>query len=123
MLPIFCVMTRPALIILASALLATPAVAAETDTGFGSLWTGWNAVARDAIVREREEADRVRQDLARADARRIAELRNQGRDLGERVGEVVRLGDCEGGERMAREAGDFALVEAVRAHCGSRPAA
>ena len=116
-------MTRPALLVLASALLATPAVAADGDSGFGSMWTGWSHVAREASSREREAAERVRADLARADARRLAELRNHGRELGERVGEVVRLGDCEGGERMAREAGDFALVEAVRAYCGSRPAA
>ncbi len=37
--------------------------------------------------------------------------------LGERVGEVVRAGDCAEGERIARVAGDFALVRAVRAHC------
>lgn len=37
--------------------------------------------------------------------------------LGERVGAVVRAGDCAQGERIAREAGDFALVRAVRAHC------
>jgi hypothetical protein len=29
----------------------------------------------------------------------------------------VRAGDCEEGERVARAAGDFPLVEAVRAHC------
>ena len=38
--------------------------------------------------------------------------------LGRRVGEVVRAGDCAEGERIAREAGDFALVRAVREHCG-----
>jgi hypothetical protein len=40
--------------------------------------------------------------------------------LGRRVGEVVRAGNCAQGERIAREAGDFALVRAVRAHCGRR---
>jgi hypothetical protein len=39
--------------------------------------------------------------------------------LGRRVGEVVRAGDCAEGERIAREAGDFALVNAVRDHCRS----
>jgi hypothetical protein len=29
----------------------------------------------------------------------------------------VALGDCGEGERVARAAGDFALVAAVRAHC------
>ena len=37
--------------------------------------------------------------------------------LGRRVGEIVRAGDCTGGERMAREAGDLALVRAVQEHC------
>ena len=37
--------------------------------------------------------------------------------LGRRVGEVVRAGDCAQGERIAREAGDLALVRAVREHC------
>lgn len=37
--------------------------------------------------------------------------------LGRRVGDVVRGGDCAQGERIAREAGDVALVRAVREHC------
>lgn len=40
--------------------------------------------------------------------------------LGQRVGELVRTGDCTAGERMAREAGDFALLAAVRAYCRRR---
>lgn len=37
--------------------------------------------------------------------------------LGERVGDIVALGDCAEGERVARTAGDFALVAAVRDYC------
>ncbi len=40
--------------------------------------------------------------------------------LGERVGAVVRTGNCAEGERIARAAGDFPLVRAVREHCRPR---
>ena len=104
--------------------LLAPAMAGASDapaappSEFGRLWTGWASISREAMNVESEAARRVREDLATADAERLAQLRNQGRDLGERVGEIVREGDCDGGERMARAAGDFALVQAVRAHCG-----
>ena len=71
---------------------------------------------------ETDAVRRVRHDVATADARRLDQLRNQGRALGERVGEIVGLGDCAEGERVARAAGDFALVEAVRAHCAAADA-
>ena len=109
--------------------LLAPAVAFASDapasppSGFGRLWTGWGSINREAMTSENEAAERVRRDLATADAARLEALRNQGRELGERVGEIVRLGDCEEGERVARAAGDFALVEAVRDHCArSAPA-
>ena len=109
--------------------LLAPATAGASDAPasppaqFGRLWTGWSSISREAMTVESEAAQRVRDDLATADAARLAELRNQGRDLGERVGEIVRQGDCDEGERVARAAGDFALVEAVRAHCGRTAAA
>jgi hypothetical protein len=43
--------------------------------------------------------------------------RAQETELGERVGAVVTSGDCDGGERLAIEAGDLALARAVRDHC------
>ena len=85
--------------------------------GFGSLWTGWRDVNAEALAKERAEAEEVREDYVTASSSRRDQLRNQGRALGERVGEIVRVGDCEEGERVAREAGDFALVQAVRDHC------
>ena len=109
--------------------LLAPTMAGASDapasppSEFGRLWTGWSSINREAMTVETAAAQRIREDLATADAARLAELRNQGRDLGERVGEIVREGDCEGGERMARDAGDFALVEAVRAHCRRTAAA
>jgi hypothetical protein len=96
---------------------AQPAAAPPSRSQFQSLWTPWNGVTRQSLKSEAEEIDRVRQEVATAGAERQAALRNEGRALGERVGEIVRAGDCEDGERVARLAGDFALVEAVRNHC------
>lgn len=101
-------------------LAAAPAGAqAPGAADFSRLWTGWGAVNREAMTTERRGIEQVRRDVATADAGRMRALREHGRDLGERVGEIVRMGDCAEGERVAREAGDFALVEAVRAHCAA----
>jgi hypothetical protein len=96
---------------------AAQAASSPAAAGFGNLWTGWQGVNREAMRAESEALQRVRQDVASAGARRLHQLRNHGRALGERVGEIVRAGDCDDGERVARIAGDFALVEAVRGHC------
>ena len=97
--------------------VAAPTVPAAPEPRFESLWTGWSGANRDAIRAETSERERLRREIAAADAERLRLLGSQGRALGERVGEMVRLGDCEGGERVAREAGDFPLVDAVRGHC------
>jgi hypothetical protein len=90
------------MIAFASALLiATPAAAANPYRG---LWTDWGAANR-----ARAEAERS------APAPRHTE--EEARALGTRVGEVVAQGDCRNGERLALEAGDMRLVEAVRRHC------
>ena len=103
---------------LCAALLAASAAAAPpTPDDFGRLWTGWHDVNASALAIERESVEEVREDYVRAGSERRRQLQNQGRALGERVGEIVRAGDCEEGERVARAAGDFALVQAVRAHC------
>jgi hypothetical protein len=99
--------------------VAAPAPTTVPSADFSALWTGWNRANREAMTIETDAARRLRQDVETADAARLRELRNQGRALGERVGEIVRLGDCAEGERVARAAGDFALVEAVRAHCAA----
>ena len=98
---------------------AAPAPTPAPSSDFSALWTGWNRANREAMTVETDAVRRVRQDVETADAARLRALRNQGRALGERVGEIVRLGDCAEGERVARAAGDFALVEAVRAHCAA----
>ena len=110
------------LLLLCAALAPAPALAQRPpgdQAGFETLWTGWSGVNREAMAVESEAMRRMREDLAAADAERLRQLRGQGRELGERVGEIVRGGDCSEGERVAREAGDFALVEAVRRHCGA----
>lgn len=122
---------RPLAPFLLSLALCAPAVAfaqaaapaapaprpAESPADFSNLWTRWDGASREAIGREREGIREIDQEIATANARQLQTLHEQGRDLGERVGEMVRTGDCEQGERLAREAGDFALVAAVRAHC------
>ena len=110
--------------------LPTPGHAGDGEPAgsgdYSDLWTGWARVNQESMQHETEAMRRVRQDVASAyatDAERLRALQRQGRALGERVGEIVRLGDCEEGERVARAAGDFALVEAVRGHCRAVAAA
>lgn len=92
-----------------SASTATPA---PERARFQGLFVDWNSANRQSIETERRAAERPAppaQPQAGAGAGSAA--------LGERVGDVVALGDCSEGERIARAAGDFALVAAVRAHC------
>lgn len=77
----------------------------ETPPPLQGLFIDWRSLNRDAV--RAESVERVPSETDRGAAR----------TLGERVGEVVATGDCEGGERMAREAGDFELVAAVRRYC------
>ena len=105
------------LALLAPATLAAQSPAPAERTQFDALWTPWSGTIRQAQRTETDAIQQVRRDLASADAARQAQLRDQGRALGERVGEIVREGDCDDGERTARRAGDFALVEAVRDYC------
>jgi len=102
--------------------LAQVGAAESTASDFSRLWTGWGNVNRQAMRTETDAIRQVRHDVATAGTGRLGQLREQGRALGERVGEIVRLGDCAEGERVAREARDFALVEAVRAHCAAADA-
>jgi len=87
---------------------ATPAAAPPPHQDYSGLWTRWSAANGDSL---RAEAAR------QAPAAPAGPLRAGSPELGQRVGEIVRAGDCEEGERVARAAGDFPLVEAVRAHC------
>jgi hypothetical protein len=108
----------------ALALAATPAFAAEplpdARARFGGLFVDWNAASRQSIQAERQEAARTLPDPAPASTASAAMTVPGSRALGERVGDIVALGDCAEGERVARAAGDFALVAAVRDYCNPR---
>ena len=101
----------------------TPPPAAPADANpYAGLFTRWDGVNRDSLDAEIHAAEPVAAGpesgavpaysplQPRSEAEAVA--------LGRRVGEVVRAGDCAEGERLARQAGDFALVRAVREHCG-----
>ncbi|HEX8644573.1 MAG TPA: hypothetical protein VF702_11745 [Allosphingosinicella sp.] len=96
-------------------LLAAPAAAAADNVPapaqarFQGLFVDWSAASRQSIEAEREALQRPAAAPTENGAGSVA--------LGERVGEIVALGDCAEGERIARAAGDFALVAAVRRHC------
>lgn len=109
----------------ALALAATPALAAEPPADararFGGLFVDWNAASRQSIEAERQEASRTVPDPAPVSTASAAIAVPGSRALGERVGDIVALGDCAEGERVARAAGDFALVAAVRDYCHPRP--
>ena len=93
--------------LLASALASAAPAQSAAQSGFSGLWTRWSGVNAESLDAE----------ARRAPAPSEGSLRPGSPELGARVGEVVRAGDCEEGERIARAAGDFPLVEAVRAHC------
>jgi hypothetical protein len=95
-----------AMIALALASVASAPPAAAPD--YSGLWTRWAATNGDSL---RAEASR------QPPAAPTGPLRAGSPELGTRVGEIVRAGDCQEGERVARAAGDFPLVDAVRAHC------
>jgi len=100
--------------LIASALASAappPAAAPDPASAFSGLFTRWTGANDEAL---RAEASRA------APAAPAGPLRAGTPELGARVGEIVRAGDCEEGERVARAAGDFPLVDAVRAHCRSR---
>jgi hypothetical protein len=82
------------------------------------LFTRWDGVNRESIGAEAGAAQPVpANDAIPAYSPLQSRSRTEAVALGERVGQVVRAGDCAGGERIAREAGDFALVRAVLEHC------
>jgi hypothetical protein len=108
------------------ALAAAPAAASETPAAegrvrFQGLFVDWSAAGRQSIEAERQAA--ARPPMPAATPATAAMATAGSRELGERVGDIVALGDCAEGERVARAAGDFALVAAVRDYCNARPTA
>ena len=102
------------LLLALAASLAQPAAApppSAEPSQFGALFTDWRSASGEAIEQER----------ARGAANAPARTEADSRALGDRVGQIVAEGACEEGERIAREAGDFALVRAVQDHCRRVP--
>ena len=85
--------------------------AAQPRPRFDGLFTDWQGAARASAEAEREAQARP------PVAQPTAAYAPGSPALGQRVGEIVALGDCNEGERVARAAGDFALVAAVRDYC------
>ena len=110
-----------ALLSLLMAALAPPAALAQqpvAPSSFTDLFTPWSGTVRESL-RAETEARRPPPPAGAVPAGSPLQTptRNEAVALGERVAEVVRRGDCAEGERLAREAGDFPLVRAVRDHC------
>jgi hypothetical protein len=98
----------------------TEAAAAEPRVRFQGLFIDWSAASRESIEAERQAAARPALSADAAAAGSPGAMAAPGSvALGERVGDIVALGDCAEGERVARTAGDFALVAAVRDYCNA----
>lgn len=87
---------------------------AQARPRFDGMFTDWQGAARASAEAEREARSRP---PALQPASTGTAYAPGSPALGQRVGEIVALGDCAEGERVARAAGDFALVAAVRDHC------
>ena len=105
----------------AAQVIAPPPAAEAPANPWQSLFTRWDGVNRDSMEAEASVAgpEAVVPESGAVPAYSPLQPRTEAEAvaLGRRVGEVVRAGDCAEGERIAREAGDFELVRAVRAHC------
>jgi hypothetical protein len=105
--------------------VATPSQAAPQaqSNPYQNLFTRWDGANRDSLEAEAgapQPGPESDGNAIPASSPLVPASRTEAVALGERVGAVVRAGDCAEGERIAREAGDFALVRAVREHCGRR---
>ena len=85
------------------AALMAPSIAAAQPAPVKGPWIDWAELSRRAETTRPAPAPQ----RSEADAR----------SLGDRVGRMVAAGDCRGGERLAAEARDSALVRAVREYC------
>jgi hypothetical protein len=87
---------------------------------YGNLFTRWDGANRDSLEAEANGAQprpEPESNAIPAYSPLDPRVRDEAVARGERVGAVVRAGNCAEGERIAREAGDFPLVQAVREHC------
>ena len=108
---------KPLLVSLACLGLAAPALGQQSPPAspYSGLFTPWSGSSRDSLRAEAEARRAAPAGAVPAVAEHNAQIA-----LGERVAEAVRRGDCAEGERLAREAGDFPLVRAVRDYCRTR---
>ncbi len=100
--------------------IVSPPVPEAAANPYQQLFTRWDGANREALETETAPARPAPEPQGNAiPAWSPLQPRSEAdaMALGERVGRVVRAGDCADGERIAREAGDFALVRAVRDHC------
>ena len=100
----------------------TPPAAEARANPYRDLFTRWDGANRESLEAEAGTVEpapsaETRGDAIPAYSPLIGRSEDEAVALGRRVGEVVRAGDCAQGERIAREAGDLALVRAVREHC------
>jgi hypothetical protein len=114
--------TKIALVPLSLALLAPTAALAQQPAAtpnFSGLFTSWGGISRESLRAETEARRPAPPPAGAVPAGSPLQGRShsEAAALGERVAEFVRRGDCAEGERLAREAGDFPLVRAVRDHC------
>jgi hypothetical protein len=122
---------RAALFLLALGLMAASAAAAQDNAPaavrtpanpYRDLFTRWDGANRESLeaeVARVQPAPAPDTDHIPAYSPLVPRAQAEAIALGERVGAVVRAGNCAEGERIARAAGDFPLVRAVRDHCRS----
>ena len=85
------------------AALVAPSLAVAAPVPAKGPWIDWSELSRRAETTQPAPAPQRSETDARS--------------LGDRVGRMVAAGDCRGGERLAAEARDSALVRAVREYC------
>ncbi len=93
--------------------------APKNGTRFNDVWTNWSAVNRGSLDAELVGASA--KGLRNPVGESSAHLKAGSPELGAHVGEIVAAGDCSEGERLARAAGDFPLLAAVRDYCKAKP--
>jgi hypothetical protein len=100
---------------------AAPPQASEVPANpYSGMFTRWDGANRDALeaeARTQQTTPEPEGGAVPAYSPLMPRTQAEAVALGQRVGEVVRAGDCAEGERIARDAGDLALVRAVREHC------
>jgi hypothetical protein len=122
---VFCAALTLLAVAPASGQAGAPAAQQQPSNPFQGLWTGWSGVSRDSLEAETQAEVEPDRDAPSSTSIPVGSplfqrSRADAEALGARVGQIVRGGDCAQGERIARDAGDMALVQAVRDYCERR---